>query len=77
MRKCTIYLKYCAFFCDKDMKLIETLNSNAIYRIMPAVMHQIVLTKKEIEDESGVSRNTVSTLIDKLEKLGMTLHTQN
>ena len=56
---------------EKDMKLIESLNSNAIYRIMPAVMHQIVFTKKEIEDESGASRNTVSTLIDKLEKLGI------
>jgi len=30
------------------------------------MMHQIVFTKKEIEDESGVSRNTVSTLIDQL-----------
>lgn len=56
---------------EKDMKTIESLNSNAIYRIMPAVMHQIVFTKKEIEDESGVSRNTVSTLIDKLEELGI------
>ena len=56
---------------EKDMKLIESLNSNAIYRIMPAIMHQIVFTKKEIEDESGVSRNTVSALIDKLEELGI------
>ena len=56
---------------EKDMKLIETLNSNAIYRIMPAIMHQIVFTKKEIEDESGVSRNTVSSLIDKLEEIGI------
>ena len=56
---------------EKDMKLIETLNSNAIYRIMPAIIHQIVFTKKEIEDESGVSRNTVSTLIDKLEEIGI------
>ena len=56
---------------EKDMKLIETLYSNAIYRIMPAIIHQIVFTKKEIEDESGVSRNTVSTLIDKLEEIGI------
>lgn len=56
---------------EKDMKLIESLNSNAVYRIMPAIMHQIVFTKKEIEDESGVSRNTVSTLIDKLEEKGI------
>ncbi len=56
---------------EKDMKLIESINSNAIYRIMPAIMHQIVFTKKEIEDESGASRNTVSTLIDKLEEIGI------
>ncbi len=56
---------------EEDMKLIEKLGSNAIYRIMPAIIHQIVFTKKEIEEESGVSRNTVSTLIDKLEKLGI------
>ncbi len=56
---------------EEDMALIEKLNSNAIYRIMPAIIHQIVFTKKEIEEESGVSRNTVSTLIDKLEELGI------
>lgn len=53
----------------KDMKEIAVLKSSAVYRIMPAIMHQIVFTKKEIEDESGVSRNTVSTLIDKLVEL--------
>ena len=53
----------------KDMKKIAVLKSSAVYRIMPAIMHQIVFTKKEIEDESGVSRNTVSTLIDKLVEL--------
>ena len=56
---------------EKDMRLIESLNSNAVYRIMPAIMHQIEFTKKEIEEESGVSRNTVSTLIDKLEEIGI------
>lgn len=54
-----------------DMKKIEELNSNAVYRIMPAIMRQIVFTKKEIEDESGVSRNTVSILIDKLVEAGI------
>lgn len=53
----------------KDIKKIAVLKSSAVYRIMPAIMHQIVFTKKEIEDESGVSRNTVSTLIDKLVEL--------
>ena len=56
---------------NRDMDKIKTLNSNAVYRIMPAMMHQIVFTKKEIEEESGVSRNTVSTLIDQLIELGI------
>ena len=54
-----------------DMEKIKSLNSNAVYRIMPSIMRQIVFTKKEIEEESGVSRNTVSVLIDKLVDLGI------
>ena len=61
----------------KDMKKIEILNSNAVYRIMPAIMQQIVFTKKEIEDESGVSRNTVSSLIDKLVELDILVPDSN
>ncbi|MDO5569546.1 MAG: Fic family protein [bacterium] len=56
---------------NSDMEKIKELNSNAIYRIMPAMMHQIVFTKKEIVEESGVSRNTVSVLIDKLVDLNI------
>ena len=56
---------------EEDMVLIDKLKSNAIYRIMPSIIHQIVFTKKEIAEESGVSRNTVSMLIDKLESLGI------
>ena len=54
-----------------DMERIKTLNSTAIYRIMPVIMKQIVFTKKEVAEESGVSRNTVSTLIDKLVDMGI------
>lgn len=50
----------------KDIQRVKALGSNSIYRIMPAILHQIVFTKKEIEYESGVSRNTVSNLIDQL-----------
>ena len=53
----------------EDLEKIKLINSSAIYRIMPVMMHQIVFTKKEIEEESGVSRNTVSNLIDKLVKM--------
>ena len=61
----------------KDMKKLENLESNAVYRIMPATMRQIVFTKKEIEEESGVSRNTVLTLIDKLVKLNILVPDSN
>jgi len=62
---------------NRDMKKIKCLNSNAIYRMMPAMMHEIVFTKKEIEDESGVSRNTVSTIIDELVKIGILVPDSN
>ena len=56
---------------NMNMKKVESLGSNAVFRIMPAILHQIVFTKKEIEEESGVSRNTVSSLIDKLVELNI------
>lgn len=52
-----------------DMLKIKQLKRNSVYRIMPVIMKQIVFTKKEIEDESGVSRNVVSQVIDKLVEL--------
>lgn len=61
----------------KDMEKIEVLKSNAIYRIMPVIMRQIVFTKKEVEEESGVSRNTVSVLIDKLVELNILVPDSN
>lgn len=51
---------------NNDLEKVKSLNSNAVFRIMPVILHQIVFTKKEIEEESGVSRNTVSNLIDQL-----------
>lgn len=55
----------------KSLEKLEILKSNAVYRIMPAIMRQIVFTKKEIEEESGVYKNTVSNLIDKLLELNI------
>ena len=55
----------------QDMKKIDELGSNAVYRIMHVILKQVVFTKKEIEEESGVSRNTVSTIIDKLVSIGI------
>ena len=62
---------------NKDMKKISKLRSNAIYRIMPAITRQIVFTKKEIADETKVSRNTVSKLIDKLVDLNILVPDSN
>ena len=58
---------------NDDMKKIKKLNSNAIYRLMPAMMHQIVFTKKEIEDEKkAVQENVWFLLLYAL--LNTTLH---
>ncbi len=55
----------------EDMKRIESINGNSIYRIMPVIMKQIVFTKKEVQDLSGVSVNVVSNIINKLVDLGI------
>jgi Fic family protein len=55
----------------EDMKAIEVIKGNSVYRIMPIIMKQIVFTKKEIQDLSGVSVNIVSNTINKLVDLGI------
>lgn len=54
---------------SKDMNTIKSIKGNSIYKIMPVIMKQIVFTKKEIEDISGVSRVTTSKIIDQLVEL--------
>ncbi len=56
---------------NADMEKVKNMNGNSIYRIMPALMKQIVFTKKEIVEESGVSKNVVSSKIDELVKMGI------
>lgn len=55
----------------EDMKKIEAIKGNSVYRIMPVIMQQIVFTKKEIQEESGVSVNAVSNIINQLVALGI------
>ncbi len=50
----------------EDMKKIEAIKGNSVYRIMPVIMQQIVFTKKEVQQESGVSENVVSNIINQL-----------
>lgn len=35
-----------------DMKKIEEIKGNSVYRIMPVIMKQIVFTKSEVQEES-------------------------
>lgn len=55
----------------EDMKKIEAIRGNSVYKIMPVIMRQIVFTKKEVEEESGVSVNVVSKIINDLVELGI------
>lgn len=50
----------------EDMKTIEEIKGNSVYRIMPVIMKQIVFTKKEVQELSGVSTNVVSKIINQL-----------
>lgn len=55
----------------EDMETIKAIRGNSVYKIMPVVSNQIVFTKKEIQDYSGVSVNVVSRVIDQLVDLGI------
>ena len=55
----------------EDMKTIEAINGNSVYRIMPVIMKQIVFTKKEVQELSGISNSVVSNIINKLVELGV------
>jgi Uncharacterized conserved protein len=51
---------------NNDMNRIKEIKGSSIYRIMPIIMKQIVFTKQEVEEFSGISRNIVSNIINKL-----------
>jgi len=55
----------------EDMEKIKSIKGNSVYRIMPILMRQIVFTKKEIVEESGISLNAVSKIFGELEELGI------
>ena len=55
----------------EDMKVIEAIKGNSVYRIMPVIMKQVVFTKKEVQALSGVSVNIVSNIINQLVDLNV------
>lgn len=56
---------------NADMNTIKVIKGNSIYRIMPVIMKQIVFTKKEVQELSGVSINVVSKIINQLVDLNV------
>ena len=55
----------------QDMKAIESIKGNSVYKIMPVIMKHIVFTKKEVQDESGVSTNIVGKILKQLVEMGI------
>lgn len=55
----------------EDMETIKVVKGNSVYRIMPVIMNQIVFTKKEVQELSGVSVNVVSNIIKQLVDLNI------
>ena len=55
----------------EDMNTIKAIKGNSVYRIMPIIMKQIVFTKKEVQEMSGVSYNVVSKIINHLADLNV------
>lgn len=50
----------------EDMETIKAIKGASVYKIMPVIKNQIVFTKKELIDASGVSVNIVSKIVDQL-----------
>lgn len=55
----------------EDMDIIDSIKGNSVYKLMPIIKKQIVFTKKELTEESDVSVNTVSHIVDQLLDLGI------
>lgn len=56
---------------EEDKEKIKQIKGNSVYCIMPVIMKQIVFTKTEVSELSGISRNTTSNIINKLIELGI------
>lgn len=49
----------------------ETIHSATLYKIMPILLSQVVFTKKELEDMTGLSKSTINRTIQKMEELNV------
>ena len=55
----------------EDMAKMETIHSATLYKIMPILLSQVVFTKKELEDMTGLSKSTINRTIQKMEELNV------
>lgn len=55
----------------EDMLAIRQIKGNSVYKIMPIIMKQIVFTKKELQEASGVSVNVVANIVKQLIELNI------
>lgn len=55
----------------EDMAKMETIHSATLYKIMPIILSQVVFTKKELEDMTGLSKSTINRTIQKMEELNV------
>ncbi|WP_296054731.1 Fic family protein [uncultured Holdemanella sp.] len=55
----------------EDMAKMETIYSATLYKIMPIILSQVVFTKKELEDMTGLSKSTIHRTIQKMEELNV------
>lgn len=58
---------------EEDMKKIQVIKGNSVYKVMPVIMKQIVFTKKEIQDATGISVNVVGKIVKQLVELGIVI----
>lgn len=72
--QCTAYiykLEKIKSIYKEDMRTISSIKGNTVYKIMPVIMKQIVFTKKEVQELTGISVNTVSRIINQLVDLNV------
>lgn len=55
----------------EDMAAIKSIKGSSVYKIMPVIMKQVVFTKKEVQELSGVSLNAATNIINQLMDLNI------
>lgn len=57
-----------------DLEAVKCIKGKSVYLVMPAILKTVIFTKKDIEKETGLSRNSVSNIIEQLVQLDIIEH---